>query len=81
MVGYIAEAKRPGPFGIDAGYMTGHYLTQYALAPLIVVDSTAPTLVIGNFRSAEAERNAGDPTLVVTQNFGDGVFLFHHQPK
>jgi hypothetical protein len=38
-------------------------------------------LVIGNFRSAEAERNAGDPTLVVTQNFGDGVFLFHHQPK
>lgn len=81
VVGYIAEAKRPGRFGFDGSYLMGLYLTQYTLAPLVVVDSTAPTLVIGNFRSGEDERNVGDPTLVVTRNFGDGVFLSHHQPR
>jgi hypothetical protein len=78
VVGYLSEPWRPP---LDVDWARGLYLTEYALAPLIVVDSTAPALVIGNFRSAGPDRNILDPTLVLVRDFGDGVLLFRHQPR
>lgn len=80
VVGYLAEPRRlDRPSDFD--YRKGFYLTQYALAPLVVVNSTAPPLVIGNFRSAGPELTAADPTLVLVKDFGDGALLFRHEPR
>lgn len=77
IAGYLSEPWRP-PHDLD--WLKGFFLTQYALAPLVVVDGTAPPFVIGNFRSADPERDIADPTLVLVRDFGNGVLLFRHQP-
>ena len=72
VVGYIGE---PGE-----GAKGDYYLAQYALAPLVVDDSTNHRFVVGNFRSAAAVPSGSEnPQLVKLQlvkDFGDGVFLF-----
>lgn len=78
VVGYFSEPWRP-PHDLD--WLKGFFLTQYALTPLVVADSTAPVLVIGNFRSAGPPSSATDPTLVLVRDFGDGILLFRHQPR
>jgi hypothetical protein len=78
VVGYLSEPWRPPH---DSDWLKGFFLTQYALAPLVVVDGIAPALVIGNFRSAGPARYAPDPTLVLVRDFGNGVLLFRHQPR
>ncbi len=78
VVGYFSEANLP-PHDLD--WWKGFCLSEYALAPLILVDNTTPALVIGNFRSGSPERNAADATLVLVGDFGDGVLLFRHQPR
>jgi len=78
MVGYVSEFPI-SPY--DMNFAHGFYLTEYVLAPMVVVPSTAPALVIGNFRSGGAERSAAYPTLVLVRDFGEGVLLFRHQPR
>ena len=77
VVGYLSEPRRPPH---DLGWSKGFFLTQYALSPLVVVDGTAPALVIGNF-PAGLTRYAPDPTLALVGDFGDGVLLFRHLPR
>ena len=51
-----------------------YYLTQYALAPLVVDLSPNHSLVVGNFPSLPA---AGIPNnLRLVEDFGNGVMLF-----
>ena len=78
VVGYLPELL---PASVDLGWGKDFFLTRYALAPLIVVSSTAPPLVIGNFRSAGPDRSIPDPTLVLVRDFGDGVLLFRHERR
>jgi hypothetical protein len=78
IVGYLAEPRPPDRI---RDYRIHFYLTQYALAPLVVVDSTAPVLVVGNFQSSVPKLDAVDPTLILVRDFGDGVLLFRHQPR
>lgn len=68
VLGYIGE---PG----DAG-LADYYLTQYALAPLVLDRSTNHSLVIGNF---SAQNPASPPGLHVVRDFGDGVLLFSNK--
>ena len=75
VVGYFSEWPPR-----DFDWAKGFTLARYALAPVVVVNSTAPALVIGNFHSASPERYVTDPTLVLVRDFGDGVLLFRHQP-
>lgn len=75
VVGYFSEPP------MDVEWGKGFFLTAYALAPLIVVNSTAPPLVIGNFRAAGPDRSVPDPTLVLVRDFGDGVVLFRREPR
>lgn len=65
VVGYIGES------GDSA--TPDYYLTQYALAPLVVDNSTNHAIVIGNF---PASHSAGIPqNLRLVEDFGNGVLL------
>src|SRR5579864_4166178 len=66
-VGYVGEAGAP----VDV--LSDYYLTQYALAPLVVEDSTNHPLVIGNF--PRSQRSQVPDNLKMIQDFGNGVFL------
>jgi hypothetical protein len=55
-----------------------YYLAQYALAPLIVVNNTDQTLVIGDFNKEEA---AVIGNLVLLKRFENGVVLFRQPEK
>jgi hypothetical protein len=70
VVGYMGE---PGPSAIP-----DYYLAQYALAPLVVDQSTNHPLVIGNFPSSPQPAIPGDATsqLKLIRDFGNGVMLF-----
>ena len=73
VVGYIAEAKgREILHGGD--YYRKFHLAQYALAPLIMVDSPDRDLVIGNF--SIGTRMSPLPGLTLVRDYGNGVMLF-----
>lgn len=65
VIGYIGE------MGDSA--VPDYYLTQYALAPLVVDHSTGHAIVIGNFPSSQPPEIPAD--LRVVQDFGNGVLL------
>jgi hypothetical protein len=67
-VGYVGESGAP----VDV--LGNYYLTQYALAPLVVENSVKHPLVIGNFPKSPPSQPPDD--LRVIQDFGDGVLLF-----
>ena len=50
-----------------------YYLTQYALAPLVVDNTSDHAIVIGNFPSSQAPRTPQNLRLV--EDFGNGVLL------
>ena len=66
VIGYIGE---PGDSAIP-----DYYLTQYALAPLVVESSPNHSLVIGNFPSSRV--SVIPPGLTPVEDFGNGVILF-----
>jgi len=51
-----------------------YYLTQYALAPLVVDHSPDHAMVIGNFPSSPPSQIPAHLRLV--EDFGEGVFLY-----
>jgi len=66
IIGYIGET------GDSA--LPDYYLTQYALAPLVVDRSAHHSVVIGNFPHTLPSEIPSDLKLV--QDFGNGVLLF-----
>jgi hypothetical protein len=68
VVGYIGE-----PVAALPGYH--YFLTQYALAPLVVDHSTNHPLVVGNFPVSLIPVAPSDHLRLV-KDFGDGVLLF-----
>jgi hypothetical protein len=65
VVGYVGESSDSAT--------PNYYLTQYALAPLIVDNSTDHPIVIGNFPSSHA---SGVPrNLKLVDDLGNGVLL------
>lgn len=50
-------------------------LTEYALAPLIIVNDTTPQLVIGNFDPERIRTVPTVPGLETVRDFGDGLRL------
>lgn len=69
VVGYIDD-RAANPLG--PGY---YYAVQYALAPLVVENSSRPELVIGNF-SSPAFVGEHPSNLMLLRDFGQGVVLF-----
>jgi hypothetical protein len=66
VVGYLGES---GPLAIGR-----YYLTQYALAPLVVENSPNHALVIANFPSSPP--TAPPENLRLVKDFGNGVLLY-----
>src|SRR5579872_2647522 len=65
-IGYIEEPTDPAiPY---------YYLTQYALAPVVVEKSTNHKLVVGNFPTLQ--HPPVPPGLRLVKDFGNGVLLF-----
>ncbi len=65
-IGYIGESGEAS--------IPDYYLTQYALAPLVVDRSIDHAIVIGNFPTSSPERL---PTgLHLIKDFGSGVLLY-----
>ena len=68
VVGYVSDKPHA---------VREYYLTQYALAPVIVEGTSARPLVVGNFFDARAAAQiAGSQKLVMLKDFGKGVMLF-----
>ena len=67
-VGYVGESGAP----VDV--LGNYYLTQYALAPMIVENSSNHPLVVGNFPRSQPSHVPDNLTLI--RDFGNGVFLF-----
>jgi len=68
VVGYWGDSALTPPA------VGAYYLTQYALAPLVVERSLKHPLVVGNFPDSAAPPVPANLRLV--KDFGDGVFLF-----
>ena len=56
-----------------------YYLTQYALAPLVVVRGADRPLVVGNFAAGGTPAPAAGLALV--KDYGDGVVLFGREAR
>ena len=69
IVGYVTDAATP------AEIVQRHYMTRYALAPLIVVRDASRALVVGDFTDTAAANRNFD-TALVREDFGDGLVLF-----
>lgn len=73
VVGYVAEPR--GKEMLHGGdYYRKFHLAQYALAPLIMVDSPDRDLVIGNFSTGT--RAPQLPGMTLVRDYGNGVMLF-----
>jgi len=66
VIGYIGESGNSST--------PDYYLTQYALAPLVVDHSTHHAIVIGNFPLSPPSDLP--PNLRLVEDFGSGVLLF-----
>jgi hypothetical protein len=71
VVGYIGE---PGPLALG-----DYYLTQYALAPVVVDHSPNHDLVIGNFPNSLSEDVPSN--LRLKRDYGSGLLLFTTSPS
>ena len=69
VVGYVGES------GADAVVLADYYLTQYALAPLVVDRSPNHPVVVGNFPSGPPAQPPQE-NLRLVKDFGNGVLLF-----
>ncbi|MGC2446750.1 MAG: hypothetical protein WA477_03845 [Candidatus Sulfotelmatobacter sp.] len=68
-IGYIEESTDPAiPY---------YYLTQYALAPVVVEHSINHKLVVGNFPTLQ--HPPVPPGLRLLKDFGNGVLLFTNE--
>ena len=71
-VGFITDE-------VGDGLVARYYLTQYALAPIVVEEGTSRDLVIGNFRKFDP--HLVPVTLLLVADFGDGLLLFRRKPE
>ena len=84
VVGYLGDPEPTDPSSTEATaaallYFRRYLLAQYSLAPLLLIKSTEPEFVVGNF-----EAGAIHPTPTgfrVMRDFGDGVVLFRRSGR
>jgi hypothetical protein len=76
LVGYVHDQTD------EVETIKAYYLTQYALAPIMVVHGIEPDLVVGNFSYPSEETGKSVPDdLIPIQNFGNGVILFRKEAR
>ena len=80
-VGYVTDGPLDRPLG-DGRVHSVLMIAQYCLAPVILVNSTEPEIVVGDFSSAESgEQVISAQHLVVTRRFENGLCLLRKGGK
>lgn len=80
VVGYATDGRVGQGFAnLDA--LQDYFMTQYSLAPIIVLSNLEADLIVGNFSEtrpdlAELNREGREGGLQLLQDFGGGVVLF-----
>jgi hypothetical protein len=77
-VGYEADSEDPLT---DRQEVKRFYLTQYALAPVIVVAGVDRDLVVGNYRDPGRCRTCRSKDFVLVNDFGQGLMLFRRSTR
>jgi len=77
-VGYLGDPEVAGATPRDPNaaallHFRRYLLAQYALAPVVVVESTAPDLLVGNFDSTPRPE---PPDFRLVRDFGGGLLLY-----
>ena len=70
VIGYVSGAEQ---FGTEE--FKRFLLTEYALAPLVLINDTTPDLIVGNFHPDSVPSGPPAPDLRLVRDFGDGVWL------
>ena len=79
IVGYLSD-PRDGAEVADDLYARRYVTAQYNLAPLIVVDSAEPQLILGNFFSPSGmEKAMAQHKCSVLHDFRNGVFILRKE--
>ena len=74
-VGFVMD-RPPQEVFTDITVAKDYYLTQYALAPIVLaLDSAQTEYVVGSFRSTTIEERVL-PGFKPVRDWGDGVILF-----
>lgn len=84
-VGYVTSPPPEPPCSAEAAlYQTLEYrrkvfkryvLTQYALAPVIVVDNTLRDSIVGSFAAGDSPHAQLPPGMTLVRDFGGGIVL------
>lgn len=79
ILGYVSDDS----FGYsDIDFHYGYNLTQYAIAPSIIVSGIEGKIVVGNFsRDGIMSRIDKNDKLILLKDYGDGVMLFRSKVK
>lgn len=81
LVGYVTD-RRPEEVFYSLRSLKEYYLTQYALSPVIVLNSQEPKFIVSNFSTSSAmSKFLADRKFVLLKNFGDGVALFERRGR
>lgn len=78
VIGYITEAS-PKEVMADGDLQAEYYLTQYAVAPVVVDNNPARNIVIGNFHSSAIPDMRSYGRFGITQNFDNGIILLRNE--
>ena len=74
-VGYISDIKRSD----TVAWLARYFGTQYAIAPRVLEDGTAPNWVIVN--AVSYDRHLVPEGMVLVRDFGDGMMLFRREKE
>ena len=83
VVGYLGRTDPAGgsPAEREASSLLDfkrYLLAQYALAPVVLIESTEPDFVVGNFDTGRAPSTP--PGFRLERDFGNGLVLFRRSP-
>jgi len=85
VIGYLDDGRAGGSFTSEEAFFN-YFYAQYSLAPVIVVRSTVPQLVVGNFIEAAADTSGSSSESIpagfhMLSDFGDGVVLLESEGR
>jgi hypothetical protein len=81
VVGYVTDIPSQGVVS-DAAALARYYVTQYALAPTIVVNTIEQPVVVGDFHGDPLVSNKDAiSALLPRMDLGNGVILFTRKEK
>jgi hypothetical protein len=75
-VGFVSDETKPQHGYIDT---KRYYLTQYALAPVVVEPGPTRDWIVGNFKSFDPAQTPDQANVV--RDFGDGIILFRRKSQ